>query len=142
LDPTQDLVYQEVISTEIFRANNLSILEAIVRYLKDIKKYNFHEIGQLLQRDERNIWTIYHRAKKKQEKFSHGSNIEIYDVLIPLSIFHNKKLCVLEALSHFLKDIKNLTYHQIGLLLGRDERNIWTVYHRAKKKLENESENK
>jgi len=65
LDPTQELEKEGYISSEIFRGNNLSILEAVVRYLKDIKRFSFHEIGLLLNRDERNIWTVYHRAKKK-----------------------------------------------------------------------------
>ena len=28
----------------------------------------------------------------------------------------------------------NLTYHQIGQLINRNDRTIWTVYNRAKKK--------
>ena len=50
----------------IFRNTPLSILEAIIDYLKIEQGLNFHEIGVLLDRDERNIWTVYHRAIAKK----------------------------------------------------------------------------
>lgn len=55
-------------------------------------------------------------------------------VQIPSSIFKDRTLSVLEAIVEYLKEKQNFTYHQIALLLNRDERNIWTVYSRAKKK--------
>jgi DNA-directed RNA polymerase specialized sigma24 family protein len=36
-------------------------------YTLDTKKLSYAEIGRLLNRDERNIWTVYQRAKKKVE---------------------------------------------------------------------------
>ena len=55
-------------------------------------------------------------------------------VLIDTRIFRKTKLTIFEALVKHLKDEKEMSYHDIGLLLGRDERNIWTVYNRSKKK--------
>ena len=55
-------------------------------------------------------------------------------VLLDTKIFRNTKLTIFEAFVKYLKEEKGLTYHQIGLLLGRNERNIWTVYNRGKKK--------
>lgn len=52
---------------------------------------------------------------------------------IDCSIFNSEK-SPFEALVVFLKDKKGMNYHDIGLLLNRDERNIWTVYSRGKKK--------
>lgn len=134
LDITKDLEEKEGILTSFFRDNNLSILESIVRYLKDIRGLKFSQIGALLNRDQRNVWTVYNRSKKKQEEFIQGHPVKYDDVLIPFSIFHDKTVCVLEAIAEYLKDKVGLNYHQIGVLLNRDERNIWTVYHRAKKK--------
>jgi hypothetical protein len=45
--------------------HELSILESTVVYLKDQFNPSFHRIGELLQRDERTIWTVYNRAMKK-----------------------------------------------------------------------------
>ncbi|MAG50254.1 hypothetical protein CL621_01275 [archaeon] len=64
--------------------------------------------------------------KKKEEYIS-----------IPSHVLKDRTLSVLEALVEYLKEKQNLTYHEISILINRDERNIWTVYSRAKKKREN-----
>ena len=53
-----------------------------------------------------------------------------------ISAFTARKttLTVFEALVYYLKDTKGIRYREIAMLLGRDERNIWTVYSRANKK--------
>ena len=56
------------IPSSILRDRKLSALEAIIEYLKEVRKLNYHEISVLLKRDERNIWTMYNRAKKKRLK--------------------------------------------------------------------------
>jgi predicted DNA-binding protein (UPF0251 family) len=55
---------------------------------------------------------------------------------IPISIFKETRLTPFELIVWHLKDTKQLSYAEIGRLLNRDERNIWTVYQRAKKKVE------
>src|SRR3989344_6079460 len=52
--------------------------------------------------------------------------------LIPVSIF-TKKLRILETLTKYLKEELELSYHQIGILLNRDERNIWHTYNSSRK---------
>jgi hypothetical protein len=53
---------------------------------------------------------------------------------IPLRILQDRTVAVLEAIVEYLKEEKGLKYSQIGLLLNRDQRTIWTVYSRVKKK--------
>jgi hypothetical protein len=53
---------------------------------------------------------------------------------IPTSIFLDRTISVLEAITKYLKEERNLTYHQIAVLLNRDDRTVWTCYNRAKKK--------
>lgn len=55
------------------------------------------------------------------------------EYLVPTSIFVGK-LTPFEAVVTYLKDVKGLTYRDIAMVLGKDERNIWTVYNRARKK--------
>ena len=55
-------------------------------------------------------------------------------VYLPSSIFKDRTLSVLEVMVEYLKEKLNLSYHEIALLLNRDDRTIWTVYQRAKKK--------
>ena len=62
------------------------------------------------------------------------------DMLIPSSIFRDRSLKVLEVLVAYLKDQKQLTFHEIAVLLNRDDRTIWTVYSRVKKKQKRGSE--
>ena len=56
------------------------------------------------------------------------------ELLIPSTIFLDRSLSVLEAISEYLKEEKGLSYHEIAVFLNRDDRTIWTCYNRAKKK--------
>ena len=75
----------------------------------------------------------YKKGVKRDRRVSTNSTFQI-----PTSIFKDRKVSVLEALVEYLKDKKGLSYHEISILINRDERNIWTVYNRAKKKRKNE----
>ena len=63
---------------------------------------------------------------------------EVKKVEIPSNIFRDRTLSVLEIMVEYLKEEINLSYHEIAVLLNRDDRTIWTVYNRAKKKREDE----
>jgi len=67
-------------------------------------------------------------AKKKKRK------IIVDDLSIPVSIFIDK-IGGLEALVKYLKENLELTYHEIALLLNRDDRTIWTAYNKSKIKM-------
>ncbi len=56
------------IPTSVLRDRSISVLEAIVRYLKEKKGMSYHEIAVLLNRDDRTIWTVYNRTLKKSKK--------------------------------------------------------------------------
>ena len=51
----------------VFKDRTLSVLEVMVEYLKDNKKMKFHEIAQIINRDDRTVWTVYRRAKLKRK---------------------------------------------------------------------------
>lgn len=55
-------------------------------------------------------------------------------ILIPCKVLQDRNLSVLESIIEYLKEIKGLSYHEISLIINRDERNVWTVYSRAKTK--------
>jgi len=74
-------------------------------------------------------------ADKKEESGKYG--ITGFDLVIPSSVLRNRKLSALEAIIEYLKEIRKLSYHEISIILNRDERNIWTIYNRAKKKRNN-----
>ncbi|GIU70302.1 MAG: hypothetical protein KatS3mg002_1538 [Candidatus Woesearchaeota archaeon] len=53
---------------------------------------------------------------------------------IPLKLFSNKKLGVLEVVVKYLKENTPLSYSEIAKILNRDQRTIWTTYNKAVKK--------
>ena len=122
---------KESIPISIFDNKELSALESIVKYLKENLNYNYAKIAFLLNRDQRTIWTTYQNSIKKRRL-----RLIVKDTkyLIPISIFSDRNFSVLELISEYLHDNYNLKYHEIALLLKRDDRTIWTVYQRARKK--------
>ena len=60
-----NITHQININSAIFNNQKLTIFESIVKYLKEEKAFSFHEISLILNRDERNIWTVYKNALKK-----------------------------------------------------------------------------
>jgi DNA-directed RNA polymerase specialized sigma24 family protein len=53
------------IPVEIFSDRHAAVLESLVEYLRDTYKLSYAEIGRLMNRNERTIWTVYRRAKAK-----------------------------------------------------------------------------
>jgi len=115
----------------VFNNYSLSALEAITKYIKEEIGLSYKQIASILNRDERTIWGAYNYSKKKmQERFL----LTYSKFYIPLPIFKERSLSVLETIIEYLKEELNLRYCQIAALLNRDDRTIWTVYNRAKKK--------
>ncbi len=126
----------EQVPITIFHNDKLSALEAIVKYLKENIKLPNRKIAQILNRDSRTIWSTYSNAAKKlPETFSLAEE----GLHIPLSLFRERKLSVLETIVMHLKDEYSMTYHQIAALIRRDDRTVWTVAQRAKEKSEHAS---
>jgi hypothetical protein len=117
------------IPTSIF-SKKLGSLEAISKYLFENKNLSLKIISKLLNRSNRNIWNAYNNSKKK---FSEKLMVK-ESILIPVSICKNLDYTLLENIVSYLKDKCGLSYHKTALLLKRDDRTIWTVYNRAKKK--------
>ena len=115
----------------IFLNRKHTILEALIVFLRERKKLSYRKIANLLNRDHRFVYNSYANAKDKElvTKYTISPNYK----LIPISIFSDKKIPALEAITLYLKDELSLTYHKISLLLNRDDRTIWTVYQRTKK---------
>jgi len=54
------------------------------------------------------------------------------DILLPVTMFANRSLGVLETLVKFLKENHNMTFAEIARSLNRDNRTIWATYHKAR----------
>lgn len=121
---------KKILPISIFNNKSLSALETIVKYLKENLGLNYKEIAALLNRNYDPIAITYRNSKRKMQS---GLDVSS-EQRIPIQIFSNLKLSVLENLTSYLKEELNLTYHEIALILNRDDRTIWTVYNRAKRK--------
>ena len=53
-----------VAAKKVFSEKRLSVLESVVGYLKE-KGLKNSEIAKFLGKDQRNVWTIYSRYKKR-----------------------------------------------------------------------------
>ena len=125
--------YDILLPSTIFCDRSLSFLEALVEHLRDARGLSYHEIAELTNRDERNIWTLYHRAADKRTVASPKVKI-VSNVFIPLSVVKDRSLSILEVVVKYLAEKTPLTNHQIALLVNRSDKTIWTVRNRIKKK--------
>jgi DNA-binding CsgD family transcriptional regulator len=128
----------EELPAAIFNSPVLSALEAICKYLKEEQGMRYAEIASLLNRDQRTIWVTYSNACKKMKEPLHikcdkGES----DFTIPLAALQDRKLSVLESIVCHLRKSYSLRYVEIAKLIGRDERNIGAIYHKAENKVKN-----
>ncbi len=106
--------------------NKLTPLESIVKYLKEEKDLTLHEISLILKRNEKNLWHTYTNTKKKYPSKLKSLKSELQ---IPLDIFSDK-IPPMKTIVKYLHESKSLSYHDIGVLLKKNERTIWTSYNR------------
>ncbi len=119
------------IPAAIFNNNKLSALEGIVKFLKENKEMNFKKIAEILNRSDKTIWTTYKKSSIKMSELFTETDSKYF---IPVSLFEDRKMSVLEVIVIHLKENYNLTNHKIAELLNRSDKTVWTVYNRAKKK--------
>lgn len=53
---------------------------------------------------------------------------------IPLAVLSDRTVSVLEAVVEYLHNKKSYSFHEIAVMLNRDDRTVWTCNNRAKKK--------
>jgi hypothetical protein len=111
--------------------DRLSALETISRYLHENLNMSFKRIAELMNRSEKTIWQAYNTSLRKYGKRIIAPHTPY---LIPLSVFANRKFSNLESVVLFAKEQYNLRYSDLGILLHRDQRTVWTVYQRAVRK--------
>ena len=112
-------------------SGELGGLESVVKYMKENLYMNYKEISEKLNRNERTIWSAYRKALEKANGRTFIKNINI---LIPIELLGDRKFTILESVIVYLKN-KGLRYSEIAEFLERDQRNIWTIYSRAVRKL-------
>jgi hypothetical protein len=122
----EDYLDDEVLIPVTIFSKDLSPLETVVKYLRENKRKPLSKIAKLLKRASSNIYNAY---RKSQSKHPSALAMGPTDYYIPLSKLRRKGT-VLENVVFYLK--QDLNFRQIGKLLQRNERTIWTVYNRKK----------
>jgi len=122
------------VPVSLFTKQHGSPLEVLCKYLKDQHHLEYKSLSKLLNRSYRAVWISYKNASKKQKSKLVPSDTKI---VLPVSIFQDRKLSVMEAVVVHLKDNFSLKLIDIATLLHRDQRNVWSMYHRAKNKWKN-----
>jgi len=111
------------IPLEIY-TENLGVMEATIKYLKEEKNYNYSEIARKLNRDERTIWTGYKKALQKKKE---GFMIINPKQNIPLTILTDRTKTPLSQIINYLKKRHNMKTRQIADLLKKDYKTIWAA---------------
>ncbi|MCX6751026.1 MAG: hypothetical protein NTZ83_06210, partial [Candidatus Pacearchaeota archaeon] len=111
-------------------SKELGALEALSKYMKENLGMSYHKIAELLNRDQRTIWTAYNKAIEKQKEQIKVKETEIF---LPISILNNRESTILESAINYLRK-RGMKYSEIAKLLDRDPRNIWTIYSKTIKK--------
>ncbi|MBN1544654.1 hypothetical protein JW898_04280 [Candidatus Woesearchaeota archaeon] len=125
-----EVIPEEAVPVSIF-SHDLSPSESLCRFLKENRNLTFHDIAALLNRDDRSIWTSYTRAaKKSRQQFTTSDD----DLMIPLSIFQDRSMSILEHVVDHLKTEHKLSNSGIARLISKNPSSIATVANRASAK--------
>ncbi len=109
----------------------LSCFEAVVLYLRDYLGLSNKRISLLTARKQNTISSTY---KKALGKFS-GKLSQDSEYSIPLEVIKDRGLSVLENICYYLRKEYGLSNNGIAELLNLNNKTIWTVMARARKKL-------
>lgn len=107
-------------------ASECTPLQALVTFMHEKKQYSFKEMVLLLHRSERSILQAYRKGAVEDDLAN--------DFLIPLVKF-STDLSILESVVMYLHHDCSLTFSKIASFLKKDQRTIWTIWHRAEEKL-------
>ena len=107
---------------------------------KSKRGYEFGKLGNDFVSEEKFILKIMDEFANRLRQKHNYSNQEIInllqkeELLIPVEIF-SCGLAPAEALTKFLKENCDKNFHEISLLVKRNEKSIWQNYRRAVKKM-------
>ena len=109
----------------------LSPLETVSKYLRENKGQTIKSIAKLTQRSEKTVWQAYASSKRKM---SEPLLVDLKTPCFPIPKLRSRSLSILENIVFYMKNNLNMKFSSIADALSRDDRTIWTVYSRAKKK--------
>ncbi len=123
------------IPVSVFSAETGSF-EAITRYMREDLGLRNREIAALTNRSEKSTSGSYIHSITKSGAVPSASrpSASYSGIKIPISVIRDKTFGVLESIMFYLKEELSLKYAEIGRILHRDQRTVWTAVNRARKK--------
>jgi len=124
----EEMGEEMTVPVSIFKNKDVGPAATLVKYMKENRNMRLSKIARMLNRDDRTIWHEYRLSsgiRGLEEK--EGPNI-------PIEIFKERKFSILESLIFYLRE-NGRSNIEIANMLGRDPRNIYTIYSRALLKL-------
>ncbi|MFQ5475241.1 MAG: hypothetical protein ACE5DM_05390 [Candidatus Nanoarchaeia archaeon] len=131
---TDQPIDKSVVPVSVF-ATSLSPSESLCKYLKEVHDLTYKEISLIINRDERSVWTSYRRS---QEKGAALFTSLATDILIPVRIFADRRLSILEHVVLYLKEKTGVTSYKIAKMLNKTPSVIYTIHKRAIAKRQND----
>lgn len=125
------LAAQQTVPITLIAQQQIGSLEAVCHHLRT-QGLRYAEIAILLNRDPRTIWVSCWNARQRLSGRALAS--QPGDLRIPLAIFANRQLGILEAVVVYLREEQGMKPWQIAQLLKRDPRVIATVWQCARRK--------
>ena len=111
----------------LFQQNG-SPLSLLIKYLIDIMHLQMKEVPLKIHRSYRAVWGAYQKVKGTPPLATlRGPHY------VPLSCF-SPSLSIMEAVCTYMKESLAMSNHEIAQELGRDDRTVWTHYHRSQQK--------
>jgi hypothetical protein len=123
---------QRGIPVSIFN-EHLGALESVVKYMREELALDYHSIAVLLGRNPGPIGVTYRRSKKK---FASGLDTSSKESIPFEALRANKDtgLSIFESLAYYLAK-QGYDWHDIARIVCRNDKTVWTVLDRAKKKM-------
>jgi len=115
------------VDINILSNRKLSISESLVNHLKK-KGYRNIEIARLLNKDQRNISTLYSRVQKKLKR----KLIEKKEIEVPVKIFRYGGSGVLYK---YLRENIGLGFNEIARLTNREDSTVWMNYRNVNQRI-------
>ncbi|MBW2965043.1 hypothetical protein KY363_06305 [Candidatus Woesearchaeota archaeon] len=108
----------------------LGTLESAVKYLREELSLSYESIGALLGRGPGPIGVTYRRTRSK-----HPARLTVTPgESLPFNAFRDRRLSVLESAANYLA-AQGHDWHEIAQIMRRNDKTIWTVLDRARRKL-------
>ena len=124
------LLENKILLPDCIFVQDLSVFQSIVKFLKENCGFKNKDIASLMHRSQKSVWQAYNNSIKV---FPKKFKIIASRYYIPVSKLV-PSLTILESVVVYLKEKCLLNYHQIAILLKRDDRTVWTVYQRVKRR--------